>query len=41
MPNYIQPDCSELALSAKVIVCASFDAVDHTENWSIDDEEII
>jgi hypothetical protein len=41
MKQYVEPSCEILALDPVAVVCGSFDSVDNTEIFTIEDFEII
>ena len=41
MEKYIEPKSIILEFEMTQVLCASFDSLDHTENWFVDDEETI
>ena len=41
MKKYIEPTIFVAELESSQVLCASFDSLDHTENWFVEDEETI
>jgi hypothetical protein len=41
MKKYVEPDCNYTVLNMGNIVCGSFDSVNNTEMFNIEDEELI
>lgn len=41
MKQYIEPKTFVIDLESIQVLCASFDSLDHTENWFVEDEETI
>ena len=41
MKQYIEPITFVIELESSQVLCASFDSLDHTENWKFDDTETI
>jgi hypothetical protein len=41
MKTYIEPACEVIVMDLKMIICASFDSVDNTELFAIEDIELL
>ena len=41
MKQYIEPITFVIELESSQVLCASFDSLDHTEKWTIEDTETI
>lgn len=41
MKKYIEPNTFVIDIESSQVLCASFDSLDHTENWGFDDTETI
>lgn len=39
--KYVPPVSSILGVVQRRVICASFHDTDHTENWTVEDEETI